>query len=507
VNPPDSLDPTPAPRLTAASLAAALPRPGVTGPPPGDLGRQVGILHLGIGAFHRAHQAVFTEDAVAATGAQGWGIAGVTQRSAAVADQLVPQDCRYGVLERGPSSAALRVVGQVREVLFPARDADRLAARFTDPGVRIVTLTVTEKGYRRDATGRLDLTDPVVRADLDGAPPHSTIGVLVRGLQRRAAACDAPITILTCDNLTDNGRVLQSLVADFCAALPTAEGDRLAAWIEQRVVFPNSMVDRIVPATTAEDRADARRMLGLTDQGLVVAEPFHQWVVEDRFVAGRPDWQLAGAELVSDVEPYEQLKLRMLNGAHSMLAYLGALAGHRTIAEAVRDRSLTEPVEALLAEDVAPTLAPPAGVDVAAYGRSVLDRFANPALRHLTTQIAMDGSQKLPLRLLGTVQDALAAGRTPRWAIRGVAAWMAYVSVGHDRTGRALPLDDPLADRLRLAVAGASGAPAVVTALLGFAEIFPAELAADARFTDCVTEQLTELMAGSRVEPAEEARA
>ena len=483
-------------RLTPTSLRAVLPRPGVTGPPDGDLGRRIGVLHLGIGAFHRAHQAVFTEDAAAATGAEGWGICGVTQRSPRVADELMGQGFRYGVLERGASARSLRIVGQVGEALHPARDGERLAARFADPDVRVITLTVTEKGYRRDGRGRLDLADGAVRADLAGAAPAvTTIGVLARGLQRRAALTAAPITVLTCDNLTGNGRVLAGLVADFCGALPTAEGERLAAWIDGNVTFPNSMVDRIVPATTDEDHADAEALLALRDAGLVVAEPFRQWVVEDRFATDRPAWERAGAQLVADVEPFEQLKLRMLNGTHSMLAYLGALTGHATIAEALADPVLAEAAEQLLEQDVAPTLTPPPGVDVGAYGRSVLDRFANPALRHRTTQVAMDGSQKLPLRLLGTVQDGLAAGRTPRRAIRAVAGWMAYVALGRDRAGAPLPLDDPLADRLRLAVADARGAAATARALLGIEAIFPPALAATGAFVDCVTDELAELLA------------
>jgi len=480
-------------RLDAARLAAALPRPGVTGPPDGGLGGRVGVLHLGIGAFHRGHQAVFTEDAAAATGDDGWGICGVTQRSATVADQLLPQDCRYGVLEREPGSTSLRVVGQVADVLFPARDADRLAARFADPDVRVVTLTVTEKGYRRGGDGRLDRTAATVQADLAGGAPRTAVGLLARGLQHRAAASDAPVTVLTCDNLTGNGRVLAGLVGDFCAALPAGEGDRLADWIARRVTFPSSMVDRIVPATTDADRADAAALLGLTDEGLVVAEPFRQWVIEDTFAAARPAWDRVGVELVDDVAPHEQLKLRVLNGTHSTLAYLGALAGYATIAEAVRDPELAATAEALITEDVLPTLTPPAGVDVAAYGRTVLARFADPALRHRTTQIAMDGSQKLPLRLLGTVRDARAAGRTPRHAIRGVAAWMAYVTAGRSRDGAPLPLDDPIADRLRAAVAGARGAAAVVTALLAVREVFPEDLAADPVVTACLTEELARL--------------
>ncbi len=483
-------------RLTASTLARALPRSGVSGPPAGELGRQVGIVHLGIGAFHRAHQAVYTEDAAAAAGEPGWGICGVTQRSAAVADQLLPQDCRYGVLERAPAGASLRIVGQVADVLYPARDRERLAARLADGDVRVISLTVTEKGYHRTPEGRLDVTAGPVRADLDGAPPGSTVGLLVRGLQHRAASSDAPVTVLICDNLTGNGEALRRLVEDFCAALPAAEGEPLADWIARRVSFPNSMVDRIVPATTPQDRADAAALLGLTDAGLVVAEPFHQWVIQDRFAAGRPPWQLAGADLVDDVEPYEQLKLRMLNGAHSTLAYLGALAGYATIAQTLADPRLADAARRLLEEDVAPTLVAPPTVDVAAYGRSVLERFANPALRHRTVQIAMDGSQKLPLRLLGTVRDGLAAGRTPRWAILGVAAWMAYVALGRSRTGVPLPLDDPLADRLRAAVPVEGGARATAAGLLALREVFPVELAEDAAFRDCLTDELDRLMNG-----------
>lgn len=482
-------------RLSRNTLAAALPRPGVSGPPPGELGRRVGILHLGIGAFHRAHQAVYTEDAAAVTGEQGWGICGVTQRSAAVADRLAPQDGRYGVLERGPDGVALRVVGQVTQVLYPARDEAELSARFTDPALRVVTLTVTEKGYHRAPGGGLDLTSAAVRADLGGGPARTVVGRLTRGLQRRALTSGAPVTVLTCDNLTDNGTVLRALVTDFCAALPPAEGEPLREWIERRVTFPSSMVDRIVPATTDSDRARATELLGLVDEGLVVAEPFRQWVIEDHFATDRPAWERAGAQLVPDVAPYERLKLRMLNGAHSMLAYLGALAGYETIAQAVADPELAEAARQLLAEDVAPTLHAPPDVDVAAYGRTVLERFANPALRHRTTQIAMDGSQKLPLRLLGTVRDARAAGRTPRWAILGVAAWMAYVAVGRTRDGAPLPLDDPLAERLRAATAGAHGPRAVTDALLGVSEVFPPDLAADPVLHDGLVDDLGRLMA------------
>jgi len=457
--------------------------------------QSVGILHLGIGAFHRAHQAVFTEDACVASGSIDWGICGVSQRSPAVVDQLRPQDGLYGVLQRSADSARLRVVGSVRDVLFAAAEPARLSEKFVDPAVRIVSLTVTEKGYRRDGTGHLDLADPMMAEDLSSGSGLTVVGQVVRGLQARMAANGAPVTVLSCDNLCDNGGVIRRLVLDFCGALPDAEAGPLVDWIESSVLFPSTMVDRIVPATTAPDRAEARSMLGLTDEGLVVAEPFRQWVIEDRFAAGRPAWELAGVDMTDDVAPYEAMKLRLLNGTHSMLAYLGALAGYETIAEAVRDDVLADAATRLMQEDVLPTLAGPDGTDLAAYSREVLDRFANPALQHRTVQVAMDGSQKLPLRLLGTVQDRLAAGETPVWACRAVAGWMVYISAGHDRMGRTLPLDDPLAERLRAAAGTGGTASSVVDGLLGVSEVFTAELAASAALRETLVIQVEELLA------------
>jgi len=451
-----------------------------------------GILHLGIGAFHRAHQAVFTEDAAAATGDLGWGICGVTQRSADVVAQLAPQDGLYTVVERGRGDERLRVVGQLSDILFAAAEPDRLQRLFASPDVQLVTLTVTEKGYRRAATGGLDLADPVIRADLAGGA-GSTVGQLVRGLQARARSDAGPLTVLSCDNLTANGAVLERLVREFCAALPSAEGEAIGSWIRDHVRFPSSMVDRIVPATTEDDRTDVARRLGVDDHAVVVTEPFKQWVIQDAFATRRPAWELAGAELVEDVEPFEQLKLRTLNATHSMLAYLGALRGYETIAEAVGDDDLALAARRFIDDDVAPSLAG-RGLDVVAYGEQVLERFANPALRHRTVQVAMDGSQKLPLRLLGTVRDRLAEGRVPEGATLAVAGWMAYVARGRDVGGRPLPLDDPMADLLRRAVTGRTDAAAIVDGLLGIEEIFGADLRDSAAFRAVLIEHVASLL-------------
>jgi fructuronate reductase len=479
-------------RLSMATLAQVDPerRPRVD---PRSLG--VGIVHLGIGAFHRAHQAVFTEDAVAAAGGD-WGICGVTQRSRDVLEQLGPQDGLYSVLEHGGSDTGLRVVGAVRDLIFAGEEGERLTASIAAPATRIVTLTVTEKGYRHDpATGRLRLADPGVAADLAGGAPRTVVGRLVRGLQARRAADAGPITLLSCDNLPANGAVLRGLVADFCAALPAAEGEPLAEWIAASVRFPSSMVDRIVPATTDDDRVEAAKLLGLDDRGVVVTEPFRQWVVEDDFAAGRPAWDAAGVVLTADVAPYEAMKLRLLNGSHSTLAYLGALAGHAHVAGAMRDEGIAAVVAHLMADEVAPTLAVPDGFDVPAYQQELLDRFRNTALRHRTVQIAMDGTQKLPQRLLGTIADRLAAGARPRLACLGVAAWMRYVSTAQAEDGSPLPVDDPLAGRLGELTAAADTPAAVADALLSLREVFGRELPADPVFRELVVDGLERLTA------------
>ncbi|WP_239022393.1 mannitol dehydrogenase family protein [Raineyella fluvialis] len=396
------------------------------------------------------------------------------------------------MLERAVGHTGVKVVGSVREVLFPADELDAVLARIAAPTTRIVTLTVTEKGYRRNAEGGLDVTDPVVAADLTGGRPASAVGRLVRGLQARADLCDLPLTVVCCDNLTDNGTVLRRLVLEFCDALP--EGADLRRWIGSHVTFPCTMVDRIVPATTDADRALGREVLGLEDDGLVTAELFKQWVIEDRFSAERPAWELVGAQFTADVAPYEAMKLRTLNGTHSTLAYLGALRGYRTIAESVADPELLDIARRLIAEDVIPVLERPDGEDLEAYGESVLERFANPALAHRTTQIAMDGSQKIPLRLLETVRDNLARGHQPHTALLGVAAWMAYLASPQGKGGLDLPIDDPMADCLASLVRGRTDAAGVVDRLLGLQEIFGDDLPQVAAVRDELVEDVAGLL-------------
>lgn len=462
-------------RLSLATLPGL---PGRTRPAvdPAHLG--VGIVHLGLGAFHRAHQAVYTEEAMAAAGGE-WGICGVSQRSPKAVEQLRPQDGLYSLLQRHPDGIDAQVIGAVRQLIFARADPDTLTGVLAAPTTQVVSLTVTEKGYPRDGH-RLRTDDPEVAAELVGGPPRTAIGQLVRGLQTRKAADAGPVTVLSCDNLPRNGAIVRQLVTDFCSRL--ADGDALLAWIADNVTFPNTVVDRIVPATTPADRDEAGRLLGLDDHGVVVAEPFQQWVIEDAFAAGRPAWEEAGAILTPDVAPYETIKLRLLNGAHSTIAYLGGLAAYTYVADAVARPELGELVARLMAEEVTPTLTAPEGFDLPAYRASLLERFANPALGHRTSQIATDGSQKLPQRLLDTIRDRLAAGAEPRLAALAVAAWMRYVSAEAADDGAPLEIADPLRDRLRALTAGANSPAGVVDGLLGCRDVFGADLPAATTF-------------------------
>ncbi|MDG6105027.1 mannitol dehydrogenase family protein [Dactylosporangium aurantiacum] len=416
--------------MTRLSRAVLPTLRGVRIPAYDPAGITVGIVHLGVGAFHRAHQAVYTDAVLAAD--PTWGISGYTQRSAAVRDRLAPQDGLYTVLERGAGAGPPHVVGALREIRGPEEDGGP-AARIADPRVRLVTLTVTEKGYRPDAP---------------------TVGRLVAGLDARRRADAGPVSVLSCDNLPANGATLRGLVADRCAALP--DGERLLDWITTSVAFPSCVVDRIVPATTPADLAAAASALGVADEGAVVAEPFTQWVIEDAFAAGRPDW---AATFTADVAPYEAAKLRLLNATHSLLAYTGALAGHDTIAAAMTDPALAETAYRFMTEDAVPTLTLPPGFDLGGYQDTILRRFADPALGHRTAQVAADGSLKLPIRLLGTARDRLAAGATPQWTALAVAAWMVYVATRQ-------PLDDPIAGTLAAATAGYSTPASLVDPLL-----------------------------------------
>ncbi|MDV8148028.1 mannitol dehydrogenase family protein [Arthrobacter sp. B10-11] len=440
-------------------------------------------MHLGLGAFARAHTAVFTENAMLATGSSDWGIVGVTQRSDTVARQLAPQDGLFTVAERGSGAGPLRVVSSIVEAISGRDDPEAVVERIAAPTTQVVTLTVTEKGYRIDpSTGSLNTADPQVEADLAGHPPQTAIGQIARGIQQRARTGAGPLTVVSCDNLPGNGELTGTLVRAFAAALPNTEAEPLLAWLDANVTFPSTMVDRMVPATTEGDLAAVEHELGLRDEAAVVAEPFMQWVIEDKFAAGRPAWEEAGALFSTDVAAWEAAKLRLLNASHSMLAYLGLAAGKMTIADAVGENSFRTACRLMLAEDALPTISLPQGLDGAAYCARILDRFANPALGHTTAKVGSDGSQKIGLRLLTTIRANLDAGREPKWAVLAVAAWMHHVA-----TTPANELNDPLTADLSAALPAQRTAAAVIPALLGVRSIFDAGLAANTAFMDLLT--------------------
>jgi fructuronate reductase len=476
-------------RLSQATLAE-LPR-DVTRPGYDRGAVATGIVHLGIGAFQRAHQAMYTEAALNA-GDRRWGMVGASLRSPAVRDQLAPQDGLYTLSVRGAGGEQLQVIGCIGQVLVAPESPEALLRALTDPDVKIVTLTVTEKGYCYDpASAALDEAHPDIAYDLaNPARPRTAPGFLVEALRRRREAQEDAFTVLCCDNLPHNGRTVRAIVTRFAALRDPA----LAGYIANEVAFPSTMVDRITPATTDADRAAISSRLGLEDAAPVVTEPFSQWVIEDRFPGGRPDWTLAGAELVTDVAPYENMKLRLLNGSHSTLAYLGYLAGYETVSDTMRDASYRRLVDGLM-DDAATTLKMPPGADVSAYKRALIERFENPALKHRTWQICMDGSQKLPQRLLGSIRDRLAAGAPIDRLVMGVAGWMRYVT-GVDEQHKPIDVRDPLSARLRIIAHGAGlHAEQLAPALLDLREIFGAELASDPRFRAAVTAALARIIA------------
>ncbi|WP_318388529.1 fructuronate reductase [Enterobacter sp.] len=441
------------------------------------------IVHFGFGAFHRAHQALLTDRVLNAQGGD-WGICEISLFSGdKLMTQLREQNHLFTVLEKGANGNEAIIIGAVNECLNAKLDS--LAAiieKFCEPQVAIVSLTITEKGYCIDpATGKLDLNQPRIAHDLQNpSEPHSAPGILVEALHRRRESGLAPFTVLSCDNIPDNGHVVKNAVLGM-AQQRSAE---LAAWISEQVSFPGTMVDRIVPAATDESLAEITQTLGVEDPCAISCEPFIQWVVEDNFVAGRPEWEVAGVQMVQDVLPWEQMKLRMLNGSHSFLAYLGYLAGFAHISDCMEDTHFRTAARRLMLDEQAPTLRI-TDVDLTAYADSLIERFANPALKHRTWQIAMDGSQKLPQRMLDGIRVHVQRGTPWPLLALGVAGWVRYVS-GVDDAGEPIDVRDPLADKFR-AITDASNESERVAALLELKEIFGTDLPQNPEFVKAIT--------------------
>jgi len=463
---------------------------------PGEIARpdydrraiNTGIVHLGIGAFHRAHQAVIFDQALR-TGDHRWGIVGASLRSPTVRDQMIPQEGLYSVVVRDGAHDSIRIVGAVRDVLVAPDDPARLVEALAHPAVHLATLTVTEKGYKLDpATGSLIEDDPDVAADLLSlTAPRTTAGFLVAALACRRAAGIPPFTALSCDNLPDNGPRLRDAVL----AIAGRHDPHLRDWIAEEVAFPQSMVDRIVPATDEDDIAALSTRLGVQDRAMVKTEPFLQWVIEDRFCSSRPAFETLGVQLTHSVAPWEEAKLRLLNGAHSGIAYLGGLAGLDFVDQFVALPAACSFVETLWDEAVE-TLSPPAELDITGYRAALMQRFANPALQHRTRQIAMDGSQKLPQRLLAPIANRLERGQNVDKLALAVAAWMRWQG-GRDDNDQPFIVDDPLAAVTAARLRGLNSAEEQVAALLSIDAIFPPALAMRADFRQILTQHLVSL--------------
>lgn len=450
-----------------------------------------GIVHLGIGAFHRAHQAAYTDDTLARAPGP-WAITGVSW-SPSIRDALSPQEGLYTLAARDADHTRLRVIGSITEILVSNEEPEAVLERLCRPSVRVVSLTVTEKGYCHDpATGELNEDHPGIRHDLaEPRRPETAPAFLAEALHRRRREGTAPFTVLSCDNLPQNGETVAGLLRRFAELREPGFGQ----WVRDHVSCPNTMVDRITPATTDEDKQEVTRQLGVEDAWPVVTEPFRQWVIEDRFPTGRPAWEAEGAQLVDEVRPYELMKLRLLNGSHSSLAYLGYLTGYQTIAEAVGDPAFAKFTRRLMDEEVTPTLEIPPGADIVSYKAALMQRFANPALGHRTWQIAMDGSQKLPQRLLGPIRDRLAHGAPILRLSYGVAGWMRYVT-GRDERDQPIDVQDPMAGRLAgIAAEAGPVASRLAPALLEVHEVFGDDLPRNDTFVHAVTEALERLYA------------
>lgn len=452
------------------------------------------IVHLGCGAFHRAHQALYTHHVLEKTDSD-WGYCEVnlmSKHDAALIENLKQQSMLYTVAEKGETHTELKIIGSMKEALHPLIDGvDAILEKMASPSVSIVSLTVTEKGYCADpATGKLDTNNPLIQQDLSTPNnPASAIGYITAALKRRSERKLPPFTVLSCDNVRENGHVAREAVLGL-AKLQDAE---LAQWIEDNVTFPCTMVDRIVPAATEETLAEIAELLGVKDDCAIACEPFRQWVIEDNFVNGRPEWDCAGAQFVEDVVPFELMKLRMLNGSHSFLAYLGYLGGYAHISDTMTNPDYCRAAHALMLNEQAPTLIMPEETDLPAYANNLIERFTNPSLKHQTWQIAMDGSQKLPQRLLDPVAWHIENQSDYRHLALGIAGWMRYVA-GVDEQGQKIDVRDPLADTYAAIYAKHGLTVSVVDDLLAIDAIFGTELPQNPHFVAAIKSAYQQLL-------------
>ncbi len=458
---------------------------------------ETGIVHLGVGAFHRAHQAVFT-DAAADIVESGWGIVGVTERSRRVVEQLRPQDGLFTVVTRGGDGPLpARIVGSVRAVVPAQSEPWALRAAMRAPGTRILSMTVTEKGYAANLSTRvLDGSNPLLARDLSDQEPHrSVVGQLVGAFHQRAERGLGGLTVLCCDNVALGGDLVRELCAQFVRQSPLGSDGSLAAWIEANVRFPNTLVDRIVPETTPAGVASLADELGYRDEGVVCTEPYGLWVIEDSFASGHPRWPSEQVQLVQDIRPWSDVKLRLVNGGHCLLAYLGLLAGYRTVAEVMAVPRFRDLLAAWLAEASMSLRRVPDGLDLAGYREQVVERFENPGIAYELAKIAADGSAKLPIRIGSTAADLVGRGVAAPLCAIVLAGWIAHAS------GDALV--DPLADVIRRVLAEEPEAAGQVQRLFGPDGVIPLPAVLAGAFLDDVGTALVSLRRSAAADPVQ----
>jgi len=467
-----------------ASCIAAVPDTAAT-PQYDRTTRGVGIVHLGLGAFHKAHQAFYTDAAMAAQGGD-WKIIGVSMRNEQIATDFNAQDGLFTLLVKGADGAKAEIIGSIDHALCARTQAEQVLEALCDENTRVVTTTVTEKGYGIDrTTGGVDPTNPVIAQDLTrDTAPVGVIGLIGTALERRRSAGIAPFTVLCCDNLPDNGTFLRGGLVDFANRSDPDFGQ----WIADHVVCPSSMVDRITPAQTDDTRALARELTGSDDALAIETEPFHQWVIEDNFPTGRPAWDAAGAIFTDDVAAFEKMKLRLLNGSHSLIAYMGQLMGKTYVRDVLADPQLEAIVRRHL-QQAAATLPPLADIDVPHYCDALIERFRNPSIAHETLQIAADGSEKLPQRIFAPALDAIAINGSIDSFAFTTALWMWYCK-GNGSLGR--DLNDPRAELLRSA-AQADTPDDMLAGLEEIHGVFSRELSSSPRWRNKLLSALNDL--------------
>jgi mannitol 2-dehydrogenase len=444
------------------------------------------IMHVGVGGFHRAHQALYTDDLLNQGEDSQWGFCGVglLKHDARIRDVLLSQDCLYALVERSLEGDTARIIGSIVNFLFAPDDPQKVIEQMASPATRIVSLTITEGGYYIDAaTGELDAQHPDIQYDL--AHPHEpscSFGYLLEALDRRRIRGLAPFTLMSCDNIQSNGQVAKKMLMAFAELRDPV----LRNWMAEKCLFPNSMVDRITPATTDEHRTLVKEKFKLDDGWPVMTESFKQWVIEDHFLQGRPAWESVGAQMTTDVLPYEKMKLRLLNASHQALCYIGMLLGYQLVHETMQDRDIQKLVEKMMDEEVTPILSEVPGVDLTDYKKTLIERFANPAIRDQLSRIGIYGSSGIPKFVLPSIEEQLQRGGPIRLLSFTVASWFRYLT-GLDESGKEMPMLDPMAQTLR---ERAKTAGRDARQLLAMREVFSEELANSPAFVKQVTDTL-----------------